>query len=97
MGRWGDGAKKLKVLSVALEEAHREGIIPLNPVKAVKRPSEDGKGEREAFTMDQLQAFLRVAAGDWKGCILFGVHAGLRLRGITSLKWGNLDFEARTY
>ena len=87
----------LKVLSVAFDAAHREGVIPLNPVKAVKRPSEDDKGEREAFTMDQLQALLREAEGDWKGCILFGVHTGLRLRDITNLKWGNIDLESRTY
>jgi len=87
----------LKVLSVAFDAAHREGIIPLNPVKAVKRPSDEEKGQREAFTLEQLQALLSEADGDWKGCILFGFHTGLRLRDITSLKWENIDLEARTY
>jgi integrase len=87
----------LKVLSVAFDAAHREGIIPVNPVKAVKRPSDGDKGEREAFTMEQLQALLRAAEGDWRGCILFGFHTGLRLKDITNLKWENIDLEERTY
>lgn len=87
----------LKVLSVAFDAAQREGIIPLNPVKAVKRPSDEDKGEREAFTVLQLQALLNAAEDDWKGCILFGVYTGLRLQDITKLKWANIDLEARTY
>ena len=87
----------LKVLSVAFDAAHREGIIPVNPAKAVKRPSDGDKGEREAFTMEQLQALLRAAEGDWRGCILFGFHTGLRLKDITNLKWENIDLVERTY
>lgn len=30
---------QFKALSVAFDAAHREGIIPVNPVKALKRPS----------------------------------------------------------
>jgi integrase len=87
----------LKVLSVAFDAAHREGIIQVNPVKAVKRPIDTDKGEREAFTMEQLQLLLGKAEGDWKGCILFGLHTGLRLKDITNLRWENVDLEARTY
>jgi len=87
----------LKVLSVAFEAAEREGLIPQNPVKAVKRPSETEKHEREAFTVDQLRALLAAAEGDWQGCILFGFHTSLRLRDITQLKWENFDLDSRTY
>ena len=54
-------------------------------------------GEREAFTMEQLQALLRAAESDWIGCILFGFPTGLRPKDITNLKWENIELEERTY
>lgn len=47
--------------------------------------------------MEQLQALSRTAEGDWRGCVLFGFHTGLRLRDITNLEWENIDLEERTY
>lgn len=85
----------LKVLRAVFAEAHRKGIIPTNPATGVSLLG-GATEEREPFTDAQLAELMAVADEDWRGMILFGVHAGLRLTDAADLTWLNLDLAAKT-
>ena len=87
----------VKVLSAAFERAARLSYIPTNPCKALSLLRDDEKGEREAFTRQQLNDLIAAATGtDWEGAIWFGFSTGLRLRDICNLEWSNINREEGT-
>src|SRR5437667_94892 len=52
---------------------------------------------KDVFTPKQLLALIDAAPNeDWKGAILCGYYAGLRLRDIADLQWSAVDLQART-
>ena len=76
----------LKVLRAAFAEAHRKGIIPTNPAAGVSLLG-GATEEREPFTDAQIADLFASADAEWRGMILFGVHAGLRLTDAADLQW----------
>ena len=86
---------KLKIFRVMCQVAWRDGVILDNPAAKVKvlktQPS-----IRRAFTPSELQALLRVVAGEWRGMVLLGLYTGQRLRDIATLTWAQIDLEERT-
>lgn len=86
----------LKVLRAAFAEAHRKGIIPANPASGVEALG-GATEERDPFTDAQIADLMAAADDQWRGMILFGVHAGLRLTDAADLTWLNLDLVARTF
>jgi len=56
---------------------------------------EEGE-QRVPFTSEQVKALLTVASFEWRGMILCGFHAGLRLTDIANLTWSNIDLLRRT-
>lgn len=72
----------------------RLGYITTNPCAAVEALRDDSAGSREIFGMEQVQALVSAAVGDWKGAILAGFYTGLRLRDIAEMRWEGLDFES---
>ena len=84
---------QLKVLRCFFQSAWRDGLNLDNPAAKLKilrtEPS-----KRRPFTTDELRALFRVAAGEWRGIILFGVYTGQRLSDLVSLNWTHLDLEA---
>ena len=80
----------LKVLSSVLASAHRKGFALSNPALAVE-PFYGTPNEREPFSRDHVKALLKAADNEWKGMILLGYHAGLRLQDASNLKWENID------
>jgi integrase len=83
----------VKTLRIPLSLARRQGILQVNAAEGVDRV-EGGTFEKGTFSMEDVQALLANAEGDWKGVILAGVYTGARLRDITNLTWGCVDLAA---
>jgi integrase len=43
--------------------------------------------------LDELRRILRIASGEWRHLILFGLYTGQRLGDIAKLTWRNVDLE----
>jgi integrase len=80
----------LKVLKAAFESAKREGLVLANPAAEVETLDDDGE-ERHAFSDAQIRKLLDAATDEWRGMILLGVHAGLRMSDAANLNWANID------
>lgn len=83
----------LQIISMPMEEARRQGHIPLNPADGVKRLAEKAREKRLAFSTEQIAALLKGTEGnDWHGMILIGALAGLRMSDAANLQWSAVDF-----
>jgi integrase len=82
------------ILRALFNSARRRGIVAINPAEALE-PIRSVKEDRVPFTDQQIKDLLAIAGLEWKGAILFGFHAGLRLRDATELNWSNVDLEKR--
>lgn len=79
-----------KILRGVFNTARRRGLIQSNPAEAVDFLNGEC-AEREPFTDAQLGALLAAADVEWRGMILFGAHAGLRLQDAANLTHGSID------
>ena len=52
--------------------------------------AEEGE-QRIPFDTDQVRALIQHADNEWRGMILFGFHAGLRLTDCANITWANID------
>lgn len=88
---------RLKILRVAFQQAWRDGFIDDNPAAKVPILKINSEGaSRRAFTLEELKKLIKVAEGDWKGTILFGLYTGQRLGDIVRLRWENIDLKTST-
>ena len=85
--------KHLKILRGAWNQAARDGLVTANPFTAVQtlKGRKSFETTRRAFTLDEIRRILRVADGEWRGIILFGLYTGQRLSDITGLTWNQID------
>jgi integrase len=84
------------ILRGLFNSARRAGIIAVNPTEAIESPIRTAPPEsRLPFTDKQIKALLAVADVEWRGLVLLGFHAGLRLSDASDLRWDNLDTEKR--
>ena len=86
----------VRIIGTALETAFRRGEIRMNPARAIAPVVKNDADERLPFSMDQVKALLSKASDDWRGAILFGYHAGMRLTDAAGLTWRNIDLIERT-
>ena len=84
-----------KTIAAALGAAVRMGYIATNPALAVDRLStHEERAQKEPFTPEEIAKLLQAApSGDWRGVILLGAFAGMRLGDALRLKWGNVDLQ----
>ena len=73
------------------------GYIATNPALAVDHLStHEAKAQKETFTPEEIAKLLQAApSDDWRGVILLGAFAGMRLGDALRLRWGNVDLQAQ--
>ena len=72
--------------------AVQSGIISKNPV-ALVRALRGQAASKAVFTLEQVQALLSVAEGDWRGLVLCGFYLGGRISDMANLRWSNIDLD----
>jgi len=82
---------QFKVLRMIFRQARLDGVIYSDPAEGVARVKEARKEGRRPFTLEELRAVLSVAAGEWRGLVLFGLYTGQRLGDLARLTWENVD------
>jgi integrase len=70
-----------KTVAAALGAAVKVGYILTNPALAVDYLStHEARAQKETFTPEEIAKLLEAApSGDWRGVILLGAFAGMRL------------------
>lgn len=87
--------KHLIVLSQALDDAVKAGVIVRNPSDAVSAPSVKSRTERRALTATEITALLDAADGTrYDTPIRFTLATGLREGELLGLRWADVDLDA---
>lgn len=84
-----------RLISVILENAVREQIIPFNPAERALPPKVERK-EVKCLQIDEIQAVLKALESEppkWQALINLFVFSGARRGEILGLKWENIDFQ----
>jgi integrase len=84
----------VKLVSMAFNDALRQGKIKFNPCIGLDALEEDS-AEREPFTSEEIKQLLRAATGDWKAAILFAYYTGARLGDVANMQWSAIDLDKR--
>ncbi len=85
----------ISVLRAVFSDARRKGIILTNPAEAAELVHA-APNERQPFTENTIVQLLVTADWEWRGMILLGAHAGLRIGDAAHLKWTAVDLAAGT-
>ena len=81
------------VLSRALDQAVRWGIVQRNVCKATTPPKPDSE-EIKPLDAEQARQFLRAAGGDrFEALYVLAVTAGMRIGELLALRWQDVDLE----
>ena len=84
----------VKVIRMALKDAQAASLLSANVAIGVRpAKSAEHRAARRPFTLQELGRILRIANGEWRGIILFGLYTGQRLGDIVKLTWRNIDLE----
>lgn len=87
----------LTILSSYFNGAWRDHVISNNPCTAVE-PARDNlsptKRKKQPFTVEQVEALLDHAEGDWYGLIKVAFYTGARFENCARLRFRDLDFSA---
>lgn len=84
-------ALAVKILKGGFRSAMKRGLITFDPAGDVK-PREGAEGEgRTPFKAEQIRKLLAAADDEWRGMILLGATAGLRINDAASLTWESVD------
>ena len=84
----------VKTLRIALNSARRQALILTNPGEAIDHLPENS-AERGTFTPDEIVQIMGSADSEWRGMILLGACAGLRITDAAQLTWTEIDLERR--
>jgi integrase len=89
----------VSIIRMAFTAARKQGYIVHNPAEAVESLDEtlpdDVEAVKRPFTIEEVQAILRGATGDWIGACKIGFYSGARLRDVANLRWRNVDLQNR--
>lgn len=84
----------VKTLRIGLNSARKQGLILSNPAEAVDHLPDDS-AERGSFTPEQISMLLKAVDIQWRGMILLGACAGLRITDAAKLTWIAVDLDRR--
>jgi integrase len=82
----------VKIISMAFNDALRQGKIKFNPCLGLDALDEES-AEREPFTSDEIAKLLGPATGDWRRAITFAYFTGARLGDIAGMCWSAIDLD----
>jgi integrase len=82
----------IKILRIVFNSARRHGLITMNPAEPVDLLHEE-PDKRLPFTVEQIRHILAFADQEWRGIIMVGYLAGVRLGDAAQLKWSNIDLQ----
>lgn len=86
----------MTVLSNALKQAVRWGVLASNPAERVTLPKQQ-KAETQALSPEEVARFLDAAAADrWGIVFTFALATGMRPSEVAGLQWRDVDLDART-
>lgn len=85
----------LKVIRAMMESAKRKNQRLDNPADAVEHLQVEQQ-EKEPFSDEQLSRLFHAADQQWRGMILFGAYAGLRLNDAANLKWSQINLATQS-
>ncbi len=86
------------VLRKAMDQAVSDGLIPRNPVLAVKSP-QVRREETKPLSQSEARTFLQAVSESedrLEALYILAVHCGLRQGEMFGLKWEDVDLDART-
>src|SRR5262249_42661248 len=86
---------QVKIVRMGFTSARRLGYITHNPAEAVEMLPEDADAARQPFTIEQVQAILKAAQGDWRGVIMVALYTGARLHDVVNMRWESADLQNR--
>ena len=87
---------KLKALRSVFGDAVKHAILLNNPCAPIDTLVEDDSVQRKPFTYKEVGKLVKAAPSeDWKGVILLGAFAGLRLTDATRLEVGNIHMKRK--
>lgn len=100
MQRRGSSARTVRyvhaVLSSALKQAVKWGMLPRNPAECAELPKQTRK-EMHALSPDEAAGFLQAAASDrWSVLFAFALATGMRPGEYLGLQWKDIDLESGT-
>lgn len=88
--------QKLKCLRSIFGDAVKAAVLLHNPASAIKTLKEVDSVPRLPFTPEEVAQLIQHASSqDWRGVILLGALAGLRLTDATRLTSGNVDLDRK--
>jgi integrase len=82
----------LKTVRALFGEAVRAGLVTVNVAGRVK-VLKQSETSRRAFGVDEINRLIKMAVGEMKGLIIFGIFTGQRLGDIARLSWRSLDLD----
>jgi integrase len=80
----------VKILRALFNDAKRKGILLTNPADTVELV-DAAAHQRQPFSDEDVARLLSVANVEWRGMILLGAHAGLRIGDAAHLRWEAID------
>jgi integrase len=87
----------LTTLSMALEQAVREGTLARNVARLVRRPKVDRTSHIRALTEDEMNEILELVAGDrLEALYALLLGSGMRIGEAVALDWGDVDLDRGT-
>lgn len=83
----------IRILRMFFEAARRDDHVLKNPAE-LKALRPEGQVQRRPFTLEEIGTLLKLATGEMRSLILFGIYTGQRLNDIGMMRWSYIDSTA---